>query len=189
MKVLLTLLILFSSNLFGQNKVHPYNRLNTEFDLVSERAKKINSLIESSDKIEGREKYISLGISEGSIKLTDSLNVEIGSGGFSTYTYTNNKTNKIIKSQHNKTVHYKYDVKDSLNANTERLEISIYYQDEKAFYAEFNENHYDNDNVISATRYFLQLNANRDEIFYSNEFQEKPIKYLLKLNEDIIKEK
>ncbi|MDT0293978.1 hypothetical protein ACFQ3R_11355 [Mesonia ostreae] len=189
MRISIIILILFSSNLFGQNKVHPYNRTQTEFDKLTEKAKKTDSIIIASDKMEYREKYITTGISEGSIELTDSLKVEIASGGFSTYTYTNDRTNKIIKAEHNQTVHYKYDVKDSLNANTERLEISIYYENEKAYYAEFNENHYDNENVISTNRFYLQLNAKRDEIYYSNGFQEKIVKYIIKLSEEIKSEK
>jgi hypothetical protein len=189
MKILIIILILFSSNLFGQNIEHPYNRTQSEFDKLTEKANKTDSIIIASDKMGYREKYITTIISEGSIKLTDSLKVKIGYGGFSTYTYTNDKTNKIIKAKHNKTVHYKYDVKDSLNANTERLEISIYYKNEKAYYAEFNENHYDNENVISTNRFYLQLNAKRNEIYYSNGFQEKIVKYIIKLSEEIISEK
>ena len=189
MKIPIIILILISSNLFGQNKEHPYYRTQSEFGKLTEKAKRTDSLIIASDKMEYREKYITTGISEGSIQLTDSLKVEIGSGGFSTYTYTNDNTNEIIKAEHNQTVHYKYDVKDSLNANTERLEISIYYEKEKAYYAEFNEYHYDNENVISTNRFYLQLNAKRDEIYYSNDFQEEITKYILKLSEDIITEK
>ena len=189
MKILIIILILFSSNLFGQNKEHPYNRTQSKFDKLSGKAKKTDSIIVASDKMEYREKYITTGISEGSIKLSDSLKVEIGSGGFSTYTYTNDKTNKIIKAEHNKTVHYKYDVKDSLNANTERLEISLYYENDNAYSAEFNETNYDNESVISTNRFYLQLNAKRDEIYYSNGFQEKIAKYIIKLSEDIITKK
>jgi hypothetical protein len=189
MRILIIALILFSSNLFGQHKEHLYSRTQSEFDKLTEKAKKTDSIIVASNKMEYREKYITRGLSEGSIKLTDSLKVVIGSGGFSTYTYTNDKTNKIIKAKHNQTVHYKYDVKDSLNANTERLEISIYYKNEKAYYAEFNEYHYDNEKVISTNRFYLQLNATRDEIYYSNDFQKGITNYILKLSEDIISKK
>ena len=189
MRFITLILILLTVNLFGQNNHHSYYETQSEFDMLTEKAKKTDSIIVVSDKMEYREKYITTGISEGSIQLTDSLKVEIGSGGFSTYTYTNENTNEIIKAEHNQTVHYKYDVKDSLNANTERLEISIYYEKEKAYYAEFNEYHYDNENVISTNRFYLQLNTKRDEIYYSTSFQEEIVKYILKLSEEIITEK
>ncbi|MDO5971874.1 hypothetical protein Q4Q35_18890 [Flavivirga aquimarina] len=188
MRFLTLILILLTSNLFGQNKVHPYNRVESEFDKLLKLTIKTDSIINSSDNLKYQEKYITTGISEGSIQLTDSLGVEIGNGGFSTYTFRNDKTKEIIKAKHNTTVHYKYDIKDSLNANTERIEISIYYKNEKAYFAIFNEYHYDNENIISTNKYYVELNAKREDVFYSNGFQEKMRKHILTLSEEIKKQ-
>ncbi len=43
--------------------------------------------------------------------------------------------------------------------------------------------------MISTNRFYLQLNAKRDEIYYSNGFQEKIVKYIIKLSEEIKSEK
>lgn len=178
--------MLFCTNLFGQNLTQPIHESKKGLVKLIELSKRTDSIILESDKMEYRKKLFTTGASEGLIKIKDSLKFEIGSGGFTTYTYSNNKTNKIIKADYNQTVHYKYNVKDSLNANTERLEISIYYENEKAYYAKFNENHYDNKNLISANEYYFQLNVKRKEIYYSNIFQKRIIEYILKLSEEII---
>jgi hypothetical protein len=198
LKILLITLILFSSNLFGQNITHPYYKSQAEFERLSELAKKTDSLIKNSDNSEYADKVITRGISEGTSEVTEIQTTDknettqpkkVGEGGFTIYTYIQDKTKQIIKAEYNQTVHYKYDVRDSLNANTERLEINIYYQNEKAYYAEFNENHYDDKKVISTNRFYFQLNTKREGIYYSNSFQEEIIKYIIELSEDIIAEK
>ena len=189
MRTLIVILIFCASNLFGQKNANPINRAQSEFNKLIELTVKTDSIISESDKINNNEKYIVTSLSEGSIQLYDSLKVGTGLGGFSTYTYTNEKTKKIIKAEHKQTVHYKYDENDSLKGNTERLEISIYYEGEKPYFAIFNEYHYDNKNVISTNKYSLQLNERSDDIYYSNSFQKKIVKYILKLNKDILSQK
>ena len=188
MRILLLIIILISTKLIGQELIYPYNTVEVEFDRLLKSTTKIDSIISASYKLEYREQYIMIGLFEGPIELTDSLGIDIGDGGYTAYTFKNENTKEIIKAEYNRTIHYKYDVRDSLNANTERIEISIYYKNDEAYFAIFNEYHYDNMNVISVNKYYLELNPKREDVYYSNEFQEKMRKYILSLSEFIVNE-
>lgn len=192
MKTLFLLLFLSSTIVFAQKKTHPSQKVSAQLDKLIESARITDSIVQDSKSKFYEETHIASRIQEGSLRNFDSINgkvQEIGSGGFSRYTYTNKETNRVIKSRHNTTLHYKYDTKDSINANTERREINIYYIKDKPYFAIYNEYHYNRTEVISSNRYYVQLDIKRRDVYDTKDFQEEIRNYIIKLSEEVLAEK
>ncbi|MFY7669443.1 hypothetical protein ACOSP6_00010 [Tenacibaculum sp. MEBiC06402] len=172
MKKIIILLLFYSFNSIAQN-----NRSQIVLDENIAFSKRIDSLIIASESIQYNGTEIIRSISEGPISLTEKITYDdgssekestVGSGGFSRYVYRAKETNELIKVQHNSTVHYE---KDSLSANSERLEISVYYKSQKPFLTKIIENHYTSSRVISSNRYYLNLPKDINDFYdtyYSN---------------------
>ncbi|MBC8756209.1 hypothetical protein H2O64_16145 [Kordia sp. YSTF-M3] len=141
-----------------------------------------DSLIKISDKMEFSTKYITTRIIEGSLQFFDRSLLETGSGGFVTNIYTNQKTNEVVKAEYYQTINYK----DTTNVTSGRLEITIYYKKENAYFAIYNNRERDKENVISDEKYYFQLNNTEK---HTNDSQKKTIKYILGLSEEILSEK
>lgn len=129
----------------------------------------------------------SINMAEGEISKHDSLNVEIGFGGFSGYSYREKTTNKLVMLKYGQTIHYNYHTKDSLKGNTERLEITIYYdKNEKPDLAKIIDSNYNDNESISSNLFYLDLPNSPDrlvDIFYSKPFLRDITKYIFELSE------
>ena len=85
---------------------------------------------------------------------------------------------------------YMYEVGEDEKANTERLEINIYYANEKPFYAIFKEDHYKNtDELLFSNEYNIQMATYHNDVYFTNDFQKTIHKYVQELSDTTLKQK
>jgi len=181
MKFYIIIYLFLPLTFFGQTRSHPSNSAQKVLQEKIASFGFIDSINTSQSS------FYSISIAEGRIRIPDSLNKKniIGSGGFSRYTYrTRDSSKRILKSKHNYTVHYKYDTPDSLTPNTERIEMTIYYdENEEPSLAKFVENHYNNEIVLSSNLYYLNIPKNKtlnETLYYSRLFSRDLVDFIFK---------
>ncbi len=195
MKLTYLLLLFYSINSFSQTEHSPYIQSQIDLDNKIVSAKKIDSIINVSENSYKTAKVkIIRGISEGSSNISQKIVDDekkvlfdgvIGSGGFSKYTYEIEDTNELIKIRNNFTMHID---KDTLNVNSERIEVSIYFKNGTPYLSKIIENHYTENEVINSNRYFLNLPKDRsliDKTHFSNNFQRDLLLYVFKFIDSI----
>ena len=116
--------------------------------------------------------------------------VAVGKGDFQNILYIDKLTNKVIKVTHIDNMKYLYDVEEGLKANTERVEVNIYYENEKPFYATFKEDHYKNkDELFFSNEYNAQMTSYHKDMYFTNDFQKTIYKYIEDLSDSALKQK
>ncbi|GLB47917.1 hypothetical protein [Neptunitalea lumnitzerae] len=121
--------------------------------------------------------------------LKDNLpNITTGEGRFKYTAYTNSKTNSLIKVVYTSTMKYKYDPKFKGEGNTEKMDITFYYEDLKPYFATVSESHFTHSKMLSQTQYTLQLGElTQKDIYHSYQFQHLLQKEIMALNNQILK--
>jgi len=175
MRFLTLYIVIFSGTfLVAQVPQGPYYKAQTKIDELIAASVKIDGTIKS-------DRNFLIQISEGSINKTDSLNQKIGDGGFAKYTYYHEYKSGKFKIEYGQSFHYKYGTKDTLNANTENIEVNIYFENNMPFFAVFNEYHYNAEHLLFANRYYFQLNDTGSDVYYTNKAQEEMRNFIFDL--------
>ena len=116
--------------------------------------------------------------------------VRIGNGSFKNILYVDKLTNQVIKIKHIDTMEYMYEVGEDEKANTERIEVNIYYANEKPFYAVFKEDHYKKpDELLFSNEYNIQMATYHNDVYFTNDFQKTIHQYAQELSDTILKQK
>lgn len=116
--------------------------------------------------------------------------VRIGNGNFKNILYVSKLTNKVIKVKHVSTMEYMYAVNEDEKANTERIEVNIYYENEKPFYAIFKEDHYKNaSELLFSNEYRMQMSTFHKDVYFTNDFQKTIYKFIQETSDNILKQK
>jgi len=116
--------------------------------------------------------------------------VVIGAGNFQNILYVDKLTNQVIKIKHINTMEFMYDVGEDEKANTERVELDLYYDNEKLFYAVYNEDHYKSpEELLFSNKYQLQMTSYHKDIYFMNEFQKTIYKYVQDTSDTVLKQK
>jgi len=209
-KLSITLFFCIIANAIGQT-AYPKDNLKLNSETIIGRITKIDSLIyvtEASSKISDSttvktpeiiNEAITKVVYNGSKNLNETQTnsfagtesvVHIGTGSFENKLFINKLTNLVIKTQHISNMEYMYEVDNAKNANTERLEINIYYENEVPFYAVLIEDHFKNDGqILFSNKYNLQLTNYHKDTYFTNPFQKTIQQYILDFNNIIMKQK
>ncbi|AXG71301.1 hypothetical protein KORDIASMS9_03558 [Kordia sp. SMS9] len=178
----ITLLLVFCSLCaIGQEK----NQATSKLESLLTWTHLIDRVIEDAKGKHFDFTHISHRIKEGSMILIDSINgaqVEIGSGAFTTDTYKDKNTNKIIKSSHSDVIDYNENAASDLKGKIERLKIDIYYDNEKPVFATYLKLIKRNKKIINREFYYVQLDADDPS-------QKEVREYILRLSKDQIAHK
>lgn len=209
--VVLTFSFICSNNLFAQTNKHPLLEIiNSKMD-IQKRVQKIDNLVATTENNVTKNdstpssqetpsnKTVIKTVYDGSKNLNETRTlkyageekvVQIGAGNFKNILYVDKLTNQVIKVKHINTMEYMYEVGEDEKANTERLEVSIYYANEKPFYAIFKEDHYKNANeLLFSNTYQLQMTTFHKDVYFDNDFQKTIYKYIQETSDAILKQK
>ncbi len=114
----------------------------------------------------------------------------VGEGHIQNTLYVNKLDNKVIKTIHTSSMDFRYEVEDAINANTEKLNIEIYYENEAPFFASIHEIHYSKDGkMLFENEYNLQIAEFHKNTYFTNTFTKAMYLYIQKLSSSILKEK
>ncbi|WP_160127611.1 hypothetical protein [Kordia antarctica] len=125
-------------------------------------------------------------ITEGSLKIFDSLKIEIGTGSFLRNMYTNQEKDEVVKADYSQTINYIYDASKNIDHTKEQIKTIIYYKNEKPYYATYNERKFNKESLTADDTYYFEFNT---ENIKENDSEKKIRKYVLYLSEDIISDK
>jgi len=120
----------------------------------------------------------------------DETVVRVGKGDFKNILYIDKLTNQVMKVKHIDTMKYLYDVGEDEKANTERIEVDLYYENEQLFYAVFKEDHYKNETeLLFSNKYEMQMTSHHKDVYFTNEFQKTIYNYIKETSDSVLKQK
>ena len=212
LKLCLIFTLLVSFQLIAQTNKYPLLEIINNKMALQKKAQKIDDLVASTENSAATtdstassnqptpsNKTVLKTVYDGSKNLNETRTlkyageekvVRIGNGNFKNILYTNKLNNQVIKTKHINTMEYMYDINEDEKANTERIEVNIYYENEKPFYAILKEDHYKNaSELLFSNEYRIEITNYHKDVYFTNDFQKTIYKYVQDLSDSILKQK